>query len=108
MADLLETLETNFKQRAGPFKKEAFVALPIKCYNCKGEHAIHRCNQFLGLSVDERTANYKECKGRSSIIICEERHNSLLHKETLQFDANLATANAHTVLSAVIISITDA
>lgn len=92
------TYVTNISRKAGLLKTTASHAAitNTKCINCKRNHQIYQCKNFLSLSVNERSNRIKsmglclnclkgkhlakECQG-SFCKLCEKKHSTLLHDD---------------------------
>ncbi|XP_051172241.1 uncharacterized protein LOC127288678 [Leptopilina boulardi] len=79
---------------------KSFVASQstFSCFNCKENHVLNNCSEFLKLSIDERKEFVKkkglcynclrknhfisECKS-GNCMKCHKRHHTLLHKDNL-------------------------
>lgn len=100
-ADLLETLEVNHGIKAtrdlNPRihgRQTALTSSHTVCYNCKDSHRIHKCEDFLKLSIPNRITKIRQlrlcqnclCSGHNegqcrsgTCQKCKGRHNTLLH-----------------------------
>ncbi|XP_063915837.1 uncharacterized protein LOC135131904 isoform X2 [Zophobas morio] len=86
----------------------------IQCFLCKGAHTLYRCNEFLSMSVADRTSTIKklklclncfkrnhsteQCKS-GTCRQCQEKHNSLLHREGDNQQNNSSTDSGQTIVS---------
>lgn len=80
------------------------------CYVCKGRHYIYFCKQFIDLQVDQRINEVRKlklclnclkashgverCKSTVGCNQCEEKHHSLLHKQSTVEPSNVVTTQS--------------
>lgn len=76
-------------------RKTTLVTSTLRCLCCNENHALHRCDKFIGMVLDERCGFvYKHhlcinclkpnhvqrfCKSKPFDRICTRKHNTLLH-----------------------------
>ncbi len=120
-ANFLETLEykttmklaqddrqdkRDFKQR---FSSRSLVSSTLSCYNCKKDHSIYVCEDFLNLPVKKRIEFInkaklcinclrhhppKRCK-MGTCRKCNSWHNTLLHQDNFNSPSNVTTADSN-------------